>query len=186
MNAVSFNDQNRVQSADKTSCDLCASGPHQRAEAQSKQIHHGRRTHLSVLHWKHSSWRQSPRSAPSELLLLKKKKNRSTSVSNQHLVGCTGLNTTILGPNMYLLRTFRERQVFISTPFMSYRAWIIQPLIQDDYRLVTVQKRFHYSVTIQYQQALTGLELVMLCLQRILFTHSRETFITLATEDNKQ
>lgn len=87
---------------------------------------------------------------------------------------------------MRLLRTVSERQVFISTLFMYYRAWIIQPLIQDDYRLVTVQKRFHYSVTTQYQQALTGLELVMQCLQRILFTHSRETFITLATEDNKQ
>lgn len=87
---------------------------------------------------------------------------------------------------MHFLRTFSERQVFISTPFMSYRAWIKHPLIQDDYRLVTVQKRFHYGVTTQYQQALTGLELVMLCLQRILFTHSRETFITPAAEDNKQ
>lgn len=87
---------------------------------------------------------------------------------------------------MHFVRTFSERQVFISTPFMSYRAWIKQPLIQDDYRVVTVQKIFHYSVTTQYQQALTGLELVMLCLQRILFTHSRETFITSAAQDNKQ
>lgn len=69
---------------------------------------------------------------------------------------------------------------------MSLRACIKQPLIQDDYRLVTVQKRFHYSVTTQYQQALTGLELVMLRLQRLLFTRSRETFITSAAEDNKQ
>lgn len=188
MNAVSSSDQNRVLSADKTSCDLCPSGPEQWAEAQSKQIRHGRHTHLSVLHWKHSSWRQSPRSTPSELQLLcsrKKKRFNFWSAQGSH----NGLNSS--GPNMlffffFSLGTFSEKLSFISAPFMSYSAWIKQPLIQDDYRLVTVQKRFHYSVTTQYQHALTGLELVMLCLQWILFTHSRETFITSATEDNKQ